>query len=51
MKPKSQMDRTFSQLFGIKYASNIQRLCYNPKTKNIYTFIEFLDIIFSSYSI
>lgn len=31
----------FNSLFGIKFASDIQRFCYYPKTKNIYTFIGF----------
>lgn len=35
------INHRYTTLFGIKYASDIQRFCYYPKTKNIYTFIGF----------
>lgn len=47
---------SFKKLFGIKFAADIQRFRYYPKTKNIYTFIGFsnkkqLDMAFNHYSI
>ncbi|KAK8850155.1 hypothetical protein M9Y10_018275 [Tritrichomonas musculus] len=40
---KTMVTKKYTEIFGIKDASDIQRFCYYPGTKNIYTFIGFSD--------